>query len=365
MSAQKPYVVAKANRATKCQCKDESCAFDQKIEKGSVRFGTRASETSKNNAVSWKHVDCVKKKHFRRRKELTAKNVNKFVEFDRKTAKNKNSATALTKDEVSTAKKKIVAVLSEPDETKKRTRSEKAKARKRLKIPRDPNRPKNAQTAYFHYSNSVRNDVRAENPDKSMIDVSRIIGKRWKTLTDAEKQPFVEAEKADKERYRSEMESYKPTEEFKIALRRARRAIKAARKKKNLPKRPRSAYIFFSKSKHQVLRKEHPENTITQNAKLIGQQWRSMDDAAKKPFVKSALEDRKRYEREIAKWRKENEKAQSSDAVVDKVTAKPNAKKSAPKTATKKAPAKNATPKKAPAKKAAAKKAPAQKAKAK
>ncbi len=59
------------------------------------------------------------------------------------------------------------------------------------------------------FSNSKREQVVAENPGLSMIEISRTIGQHWKSLSAEEKQPYEELAKKDKERYAREMEEFK------------------------------------------------------------------------------------------------------------------------------------------------------------
>jgi len=65
----------------------------------------------------------------------------------------------------------------------------KSKKRKRRK---DPNEPKGAPSAYILYANSIREDIKKENPDAQFTDTGRIIGQKWKQLTEEQRKPFNE-----------------------------------------------------------------------------------------------------------------------------------------------------------------------------
>merc|ERR1711962_1800162 len=76
----------------------------------------------------------------------------------------------------------------------------------------------------------------------------------------------------------------------------------APRKKKkdpNAPKRPTSAYFFFAGEVRPGIREENPDMKITEVAKLIGAQWRELEDGEKKPYEEQAAKDKKRYEKEM------------------------------------------------------------------
>merc|ERR1711962_983155 len=55
---------------------------------------------------------------------------------------------------------------------------------------------------------------------------------------------------------------------------------KKQKKKKdpNAPKRPTSAYFFFAGDVRPGIREENPDMKITEVAKLIGAQWRELED---------------------------------------------------------------------------------------
>jgi len=90
-----------------------------------------------------------------------------------------------------------------PKETSKR----KAKETK-VKRKKDPNAPKRGLSAYMFFANDNRDKVREDNPGIKFGDVGKILGEKWKELTDKEKGPYEAKAKADKERYESEKARY-------------------------------------------------------------------------------------------------------------------------------------------------------------
>ncbi|KAI8636011.1 high mobility group box domain-containing protein [Parasitella parasitica] len=58
------------------------------------------------------------------------------------------------------------------------------------------------------YSQSVRPDVVKKNPTLSSVDVAKLIGEMWNSLSDKEKQPFVKAADKEKTRFQKEMAEY-------------------------------------------------------------------------------------------------------------------------------------------------------------
>jgi hypothetical protein len=74
------------------------------------------------------------------------------------------------------------------------------------------------------------------------------------------------------------------------------------------PKRPSSAYIFFSKKERKDIKNKNPEIRFGDIAKLIGTKWKQISEKDKKKFVKMAEDDKIRYNKQIEEYKKENNK---------------------------------------------------------
>jgi len=75
---------------------------------------------------------------------------------------------------------------------------------KKVKKVKDPNAPKNPRHAYSFFSDFERAVLKKENPDIKGTEVFSEIGKRWKTLSDDKKAPFVKMASEDKARFERE-----------------------------------------------------------------------------------------------------------------------------------------------------------------
>jgi len=98
-------------------------------------------------------------------------------------------------------------------------------------------------------------------------------------MSDTQKQPFVEKAKADSERAAKDKEEYQKTLP---------------------PKRPLSAYILYSKEIRDSIVKAHPNASIGEQAKLMGEKWRNLSEAQKDKY-------RKVSEQARTEWKKQNE----------------------------------------------------------
>ncbi|EGS23362.1 uncharacterized protein CTHT_0010300 [Thermochaetoides thermophila DSM 1495] len=73
---------------------------------------------------------------------------------------------------------------------------------------KDPNAPKRGLSAYMFFANEQRDNVREENPGISFGQVGKILGERWKALTDKQRAPYEAKAAADKKRYEDEKQAY-------------------------------------------------------------------------------------------------------------------------------------------------------------
>ncbi|EEB08448.1 high-mobility group non-histone chromatin protein [Schizosaccharomyces japonicus yFS275] len=69
---------------------------------------------------------------------------------------------------------------------------------------KDPNAPKRNMSAFMFFSMSNREKIKEENPEATFGQIGSLLGKKWKTLTAVEKEPYEEKARKDKERYERE-----------------------------------------------------------------------------------------------------------------------------------------------------------------
>jgi len=92
----------------------------------------------------------------------------------------------------------------------------KKKTKKFKKKPKDKNAPKKPQTAYFVMCNEKRNEIKASLEKPTMAAVSKKMGEMWKTLSDEQRQYYIQKNLEQKERYAEEFAKYKETDNFLV-----------------------------------------------------------------------------------------------------------------------------------------------------
>lgn len=91
---------------------------------------------------------------------------------------------------------------------------------------------------------------------------------------------------------------------------------RAGRKKDpNAPKRPLSAYMFFSQDWRERIKAENPDAGFGEVGKLLGKKWKCLEDEDKKPYLEQAVRDKARAEQEKSEY--ENKNAGSGEGEVD------------------------------------------------
>ncbi|KAI9206421.1 Non-histone chromosomal protein 6 [Polychytrium aggregatum] len=81
------------------------------------------------------------------------------------------------------------------------------KAGKRAK--KDPNAPKRPLSGYMFFGTATRPQIKAENPTATFGQLGKILGERWKNMSDAEKQPWNDKAIKDRLRWEKEVKEYK------------------------------------------------------------------------------------------------------------------------------------------------------------
>merc|ERR1712222_310291 len=146
--------------------------------------------------------------------------------------------------------------------------------------------------------------ITEENKDLKMTELSKLMGLEWKKLDDEGKQKYKEMAQKDKERYAKEMENYTPppsdvpdesTGKEENESSKTTKAKTAKKKKKKDPaaqKGKRGAYIFFCNDIRARITEENKDLKMTELSKLMGLEWKELDDEGKQKYKEMAKKDK-------------------------------------------------------------------------
>ncbi|CAE6157761.1 unnamed protein product [Arabidopsis arenosa] len=85
----------------------------------------------------------------------------------------------------------------------------KVRGNKGGKKTKDPNKPKKPPSPFFVFLDDFRKEFNLANPDnKSVASVGKAAGKKWKSMTEEDKAPFVAKAKSKKTEYAVTMQQY-------------------------------------------------------------------------------------------------------------------------------------------------------------
>ena len=78
----------------------------------------------------------------------------------------------------------------------------------KFKKRKDPNHPKKPVSAYLFFCKTMRGVIQETHPELKMTDISKVLGKKWSSMSEKEKSKYFVLSDKDKERYAEEMETY-------------------------------------------------------------------------------------------------------------------------------------------------------------
>jgi len=92
--------------------------------------------------------------------------------------------------------------------TRKATPQQKTDNSRKKRPKKDPNQPKRGLSAYMFFSQDWRERVKNENPDASFGTIGKLLGEKWKGMSEKDKGPYNDMAAKDKKRYESEKAAY-------------------------------------------------------------------------------------------------------------------------------------------------------------
>lgn len=139
--------------------------------------------------------------------------------------------------------------------------------------------PKRPMSAFFSYCAEHRANYIARNPEATTTEIASKLGEAWRSLSDYEKQPYVDEYQRAKEKYLQE---------------------KAEFEKSLPPKKPLVPYFLFAEEARSKLRQEQPNLTFGEMGSLIGERWNALSSEEKAHY-------QQKYEENKAKWQQEKD----------------------------------------------------------
>jgi hypothetical protein len=168
-----------------------------------------------------------------------------------------------------------------------------------------PGAPKRFKSPYILFSIARMDKLRKEMGSKTKVtSISKLVSDEWKALSEEERKIWEEHARQDKERYNAEKSLY--TGPWQVPSKRSRKDPSA-------PKRPMSAFLFYSQGKRQELKEQNPMLKNTDISRLLGEMWKKASEDDRGPHIDREKMEREVYNVNIAEWRKQ--KSEEEQAV--------------------------------------------------
>jgi hypothetical protein len=221
-----------------------------------------------------------------------------FCDSERKVIKNENP-TLSTKDItcelgrrwkiIKTDKKKYKKYeeLAKKDKERYMNEMKKYKPSEGFEIKKgsnkDPNTPKRCKSAYLFFCNSVRNDIKQNNPELSNKDITKEMGRLWKNVKTDKKEykKYEELANKDRERYNREKKEYMKGDKERVVEERVveERVVEEVKL---------SAYHLYCRDYRESFKKNNPEMNPKQITRELASSWKGLDKKTKKKYKKLA-----------------------------------------------------------------------------
>lgn len=137
----------------------------------------------------------------------------------------------------------------------------------------------------------------------TLSDLSRACASEWRTLSQYVKQQYHDQVKGWADKYKKAIKEYEQTEEYTKFQKQKAAHYKSEKLKqfdlKGAPKRPRSAYIFYTMDVREKFKEENPHASAPDMIKVLAESWKNLPHEETAVYIEKAKWDKVRYEEEM------------------------------------------------------------------
>ncbi|KAJ1659308.1 hypothetical protein IWQ61_001600 [Dispira simplex] len=157
----------------------------------------------------------------------------------------------------------------------------------------EKSKPKRPMNAFLIYANERRAQLKSIVPPISVAEQSKLLGDEWAKMSSEQQQIYYHRAKELKDKFIEENPDF-------VYTRRPNNARQDRHHRYSFDsdttrsthgprlKRPMNSYLIFNQDRRHRLLSEHPNMTVSEISRAIGNQWRSMNDEEKSPYVERA-----------------------------------------------------------------------------
>jgi len=180
---------------------------------------------------------------------------------------------------------------------------------KSKKAPKDPNAPKRPLSSYMLWVGDTRGKLKTENPDASITDIAKMLGKLWSNVGSDERQSYKRKADDMKAKYQKRLDKYRESafyldhleERWKHKIQQTKAPF---RKDENAPKRPLSDYMLYVMEVREQFKVDNPSLSMTEITAKIAKAWKSLSSDEQAPFRVKAKDRKAEYKKKMDKYKK-------------------------------------------------------------
>lgn len=159
-------------------------------------------------------------------------------------------------------------------------------------------------------------DIRpkVEGPDKSLVEVVKIVAKQWNALDEGKKKKYQEEFKKEQVVFNQKMAQYvgKLTNEQKESIREMKVDMAEKKERRQFrkkitdlgkPKRAKSAFLIFLQE--ETKKKPRGDVPYQEFLNATSTKWNGMTEKAKESYMQASAAENKKYQEALGKWEKQ------------------------------------------------------------
>ncbi|XP_074656930.1 nucleolar transcription factor 1-like [Tubulanus polymorphus] len=164
---------------------------------------------------------------------------------------------------------------------------------------RDPDCPKRPMTPFFRYYMDHYKRLKEHNPDMSAPEMTKYLSEQFKDISAKKKKKYNDKYLKDRADYGEAYEKYKQEHPEKFLQ--ANKSSSGTNRKIG-PMKPSLAYHIYTTQKVKEHLEKHPELPRKELVEAYRKRWSDMSEARRQKWVRRAMEDKIRYEKEMLEF---------------------------------------------------------------
>jgi len=149
--------------------------------------------------------------------------------------------------------------------------------------------PKRPTSSYMFFCQHERDTIKNECPNMNAKEITSELGRRWKTLTDEQKVPYLEKQDKDKARYMNEKQSIPQPEKEK--KQKVRKTAPAKTTKRQTKPAKTIGFKNFCNEEKVRLENENPDWSSRKITSELIEMWNELNDEDKQQYEETIEEE--------------------------------------------------------------------------